>query len=240
MIRYMNNFNRKPAFTVTELASARQHQKNWPAVMERAVEGGWTGSLPRVRFLSRRQRGRLRVDCTEREGRGRAFHRTNFLLHAREQQHRLPGSARWEGGEGGDWGRREGEGVAHKQQWMVHPLSIVPTAHGWTGLGPEPPRRAWAIGGGDASPASVRLRARGAPVAATPSFCGTGSTAGDGTSTLMESVSPPVSAAGGSPGAGVVVGAPSDGTDGGAPFVFELVDLDAATAASAAWRSAAL
>jgi len=41
-------------------------------------------------------------------------------------------------------------------------------------------------------------------------------------------VSPPVSAAGGSPGAGVAVEAPSDGTDGGTPFVVELVDLDAA------------
>ena len=37
-----------------------------------------------------------------------------------------------------------------------------------------------------------------------------------------------------------MVGAPSDGTDGGAPFVLELVDLDAATAARAAWWSAAL
>jgi len=50
----------------------------------------------------------------------------------------------------------------------------------------------------------------------------------------MASVSPPVSATGGSPGAGVAVEAPSDGTDGGTPFVVELVDLDAATAARAA------
>ena len=35
----MNEFNRKPAYTVTELASGRQHQKNWPTIMERAVEG---------------------------------------------------------------------------------------------------------------------------------------------------------------------------------------------------------
>ena len=49
---------------------------------------------------------------------------------------------------------------------------------------PGSPRRVRAIGGGDASPASVRLRARGAPVAATPSCCGAGSTAGDDTSTL--------------------------------------------------------
>ena len=33
----MNGFGRKPAQTVAELASARQHQKNWPAIMERAV-----------------------------------------------------------------------------------------------------------------------------------------------------------------------------------------------------------
>ena len=35
----MNKINRKPAQTVAELASARQHQKNWPTIMERAVEG---------------------------------------------------------------------------------------------------------------------------------------------------------------------------------------------------------
>jgi hypothetical protein len=46
---------------------------------------------------------------------------------------------------------------------------IVSDAHGWFGLGPGPPRRAWAIGGGDASPSSVRLRERGAPAAAAPS-----------------------------------------------------------------------
>ena len=41
----MNEIGRKPARTVTELASARQHQKNWPAIMiERAVEGGATGT----------------------------------------------------------------------------------------------------------------------------------------------------------------------------------------------------
>ena len=50
---------------------------------------------------------------------------------------------------------------------------IVHDAHGWFGLEPGPPRRgAWAIGGGDASPSSVRLRERGAPVAAAPSCCG--------------------------------------------------------------------
>ena len=43
--------------------------------------GGWTSSLPRVRFLCRRQRGRLWVDCTGREGRGRMFYRTHLLLH---------------------------------------------------------------------------------------------------------------------------------------------------------------
>ena len=100
--------------------------------------------------------------------------------------------------------------------------------HCWRNGSPHP--------SGDASPASMRLRARGAPVvAATPSCFGTaGSTAGEDTSTLMAPVPPPVSAAGGSPGAGVVVGAPSDGTDGRAPFVLKLVDLDAATAARAA------
>jgi len=50
----------------------------------------------------------------------------------------------------------------------------------------------------------------------------------------MASVSPPVSATGESPEAGVAVEAPSDGTDGETPFVVELVDLDAATAARAA------
>ena len=63
------------------------------------------------------------------------FHRTHLLLlHAREQQHRAmhraPGSARWEGGRG-VWGfGEEGgeEGVAHKQQWMVHPLCWCQTS----------------------------------------------------------------------------------------------------------------
>ena len=31
--------NLKPAYTVAELASARQHQKNWPITTERAVKG---------------------------------------------------------------------------------------------------------------------------------------------------------------------------------------------------------
>ena len=35
----MNDISRKPAHTVAELASARQHHKNGPAIMERAVEG---------------------------------------------------------------------------------------------------------------------------------------------------------------------------------------------------------
>ena len=35
----MNEIGRKPAQTVAELASARQHQVNWPTFMERAVEG---------------------------------------------------------------------------------------------------------------------------------------------------------------------------------------------------------
>ena len=35
----MNEISRKPAHTVTDLASARQHQENWPTIMERAVEG---------------------------------------------------------------------------------------------------------------------------------------------------------------------------------------------------------
>ena len=164
------------------------------------------------------------------------FHRTHLLLHAplahRIYARMLRIARRWTGERMGIGGGGGGGGSGTKT--AVDGPPIVPAAHGWTGLGPGPPRRAWAIGGGDASPASVRLRERGAPVAATPSCCGTGSTAGDGTSTHMASVSPPVSAAGGSPGAGVVVGAPSDGTDGGAPFVVELVDLDAATAARAA------
>ena len=35
----MNEISRKPAHTVTELASARQHQETRPTIMERAVEG---------------------------------------------------------------------------------------------------------------------------------------------------------------------------------------------------------
>ena len=43
----MNKISRKPARTVTELASAHQHQKNWLTIMERAVEGNshWTKVL---------------------------------------------------------------------------------------------------------------------------------------------------------------------------------------------------
>ena len=33
----MNQIGRKPAHTVAELASARRHQENWPAIMKRAV-----------------------------------------------------------------------------------------------------------------------------------------------------------------------------------------------------------
>ena len=42
----MNEISRKPAHTVTELASARQHQENpktRPTIMERAVEGSKAG-----------------------------------------------------------------------------------------------------------------------------------------------------------------------------------------------------
>ena len=47
----------KPAHTVTELASARQHQKNWPTIMERTVEGERSG----------RPRGaRRQVKCARR------------------------------------------------------------------------------------------------------------------------------------------------------------------------------
>ena len=84
----MNEFNRKPAYTVSELASGRQHQEN-PADHHGARGRGWTSnSLPRVRFLSQRQRGRLWVGCftEEREGRGRMFHRTHLLLQARKHQ----------------------------------------------------------------------------------------------------------------------------------------------------------
>ena len=45
----MNEIGRKPAHTVIELASARQHQKkNWPTIMERAVEGKKTGNIDLV------------------------------------------------------------------------------------------------------------------------------------------------------------------------------------------------
>ena len=36
----MGGISRKPAHTVPEWASARQHQENFPAIMEHAVEGG--------------------------------------------------------------------------------------------------------------------------------------------------------------------------------------------------------
>ena len=213
--------------------------------MERAVEGlqaaAYPLHLPRARFLCRRQRGRLWVTTSPR-GRGggaRPIAAICFCMRAYTTIvcPVVPGGKPPKRGRVGIGGGGRGGGSGTKT--AVDGPPTVPTARGcWTGLGPGPPRRAWAIGGGDASPASVRLRERGAPVAATPSCCGEGSTAGDGTSTHMAPVSPPVSAAcaqaGGSPGAGIAVGAPSDGTDGGEPFVVELFDLDAATAARAA------
>ena len=49
----MNEIGRKAAHTVTELASVRQNQVNWPIIMERAVEGigagsFWLGLSPRA------------------------------------------------------------------------------------------------------------------------------------------------------------------------------------------------
>ena len=48
----MNEIGRKPAHTVAEMASTHQHQeKNWPAIMERAMEGlSETESGPFVSF----------------------------------------------------------------------------------------------------------------------------------------------------------------------------------------------
>ena len=42
------------------------------------MEGG-QAAYPEFVFFCRRQRGRLWVDCTGREGRGRMFHRTHLL-----------------------------------------------------------------------------------------------------------------------------------------------------------------
>ena len=36
----MNKISRKLAHNFPELESARQHQENWPTIMQRAVEGG--------------------------------------------------------------------------------------------------------------------------------------------------------------------------------------------------------
>ena len=206
--------------------------------MERAVEGGPAPAYPEFGFSAGGRGADFGLAAAPRGGKERA----RFFAPLCRRMARIFFScciaslpfANKAAVEMGWWrGERMGIGGGGTKTAVDGP-PIVSDAHGWSGLGPGPPRRAWAIGGGDASPASVRLRERGAPVAATPSCCGTGSTAGDDTSTHMASVSPPVSATGGSPGAGVAVEAPSDGTDGGTPCVVELVDLDAATAARAA------
>ena len=69
----MKEIGLKPAHTVAELASARQHQpKNWPTIMERAVEGmagrgecGFPaeagGATPPGRAMSPQSRGLLAV-----------------------------------------------------------------------------------------------------------------------------------------------------------------------------------
>ena len=55
--------NRKPAYTYTvpELASARQHQRNgrlqWPTTIERAVEGGQAATYPEFGFSAGGSRG---------------------------------------------------------------------------------------------------------------------------------------------------------------------------------------
>ena len=51
----MHEISRKPAHTVAELASARQHQENWPIIMERAVEGNG-GPLANESFAVRARR----------------------------------------------------------------------------------------------------------------------------------------------------------------------------------------
>ena len=91
----MNEINRRPAYTVAELASTRQNHNNWPTTMERAVEGGQAAAYPECGISAggRRQRGRLLVGyCTEEGGRGRMFHRTQggdsccFCLSALSQE----------------------------------------------------------------------------------------------------------------------------------------------------------
>ena len=73
-----------------------------------------SSSLPRARFLSRRQRGRLWFGCCiGGEGKGQP----NLIAASRRIGGKLRGGGGWGLGEEGG-----GEGVAHKQQWMVHPL----------------------------------------------------------------------------------------------------------------------
>jgi hypothetical protein len=89
------------------------------------------------------------------------FHRTRILLHARTLARQESGSG--EGGvEGGrGWGLGEeggGEGVAHKQQWMVHPLCWCQTS---PALLPIQLRRAAhdATAASGCGPATIRRRA---------------------------------------------------------------------------------
>ena len=68
------------------------------------------------------------------------FHRTRLLLlHARTLLSKCSSNAQ---GRGGDWGRGwglgekgGGEGVAQKQQWMVHPLCLMHTVGSDSGPG---------------------------------------------------------------------------------------------------------
>jgi hypothetical protein len=83
--------SRKPARTVIELASAHQHQKPWPIIMERAVEGE---SPCHARFSA--------ADA-DREQSALRHHRTfslNSQLHLqtplkREQTRRIPARVSW-------------------------------------------------------------------------------------------------------------------------------------------------
>ena len=124
----MNEFNRKPAYTVTELASARQHQKNWPTIMERAVEGG-QAAYPEFGFSAGGRGADFGLTAPRGRGGGARFITPICCCMRANSNIDCPVAP---GGKGervgiGGGGRGGWSGVAHKQQWMVHPLCLQHT-----------------------------------------------------------------------------------------------------------------
>ena len=122
----MNKINRKHAHTVTELVSARQHQKTGrPSFSARERVGKQQPTQSSVSLPE--AEGPTLGWLLHREGReGPRVSYQPFAAACAHTQYRLPGSARWEaarwGVEGGDWGRRKGvrEWHINSTGWSTH------------------------------------------------------------------------------------------------------------------------